>query len=88
MRFAAPLIALASLFASLAGWQNAGGVDLLANGGFEDGVSGWTWSDGALEPVAAPSTAEPRRLATRTTVGRRVTRSTSGSASRPARPTS
>jgi hypothetical protein len=54
MRFAAPLIALASLFAALLGWQSAGGVDLLANGGFESGVSGWAWTDGALEPVAVP----------------------------------
>jgi hypothetical protein len=38
----------------IAGWPRAGGSELLANGGFEAGTSGWAVSAGTLDTVDSP----------------------------------
>ncbi|HLC28532.1 MAG TPA: carbohydrate binding domain-containing protein [Dehalococcoidia bacterium] len=38
----------------IAGWPRAGGSELLANGGFEAGISGWAVSAGTLDTVDSP----------------------------------
>jgi len=49
--FAALGLLVALLFA---GSPRAGAVDLLANGGFEEGAAGWSLSAGSLDAVASP----------------------------------
>ncbi|HEV8573942.1 MAG TPA: hypothetical protein VGR43_04460 [Dehalococcoidia bacterium] len=50
------LLTVFALAASLraVGVPGAGGAELLANGGFEQGSEAWSVTDGNLEPVAAP----------------------------------
>ena len=51
----APALVLIGLVALLlASRQTAGAAELLVNGGFESGTSGWAWSDGTLTAVAGP----------------------------------
>jgi hypothetical protein len=48
------LLAVTALVVLLLAWSPARGAELLANGGFEDGIDGWSATFGVLAPVGSP----------------------------------
>ena len=49
-----PLLAALALLACVLAWSPAQGAELLANGGFEAGVDGWSATFGQLDTVSTP----------------------------------